>query len=149
MLVYRICLEKWSKELKASGAGGRWNSKGRFVIYTAATRALACLENLVHRSGEGLNNKFKVLTIEIPQSIKISEVNIKNLPEGWYEFAQYNDCRCIGDEWINKNETAVLKVPSAIIPAENNFILNPSHKDFKRIKILRCDDFNFDPRIKA
>lgn len=149
MLVYRICLEKWSKELKASGAGGRWNSKGRFVIYTAATRALACLENIVHRSGEGLNNNFKVLTIEISPSVKISEIRVNSLSKDWYEFAKYSYCRNIGDEWITKNETAILKLPSAIIPAESNYLINPSHKDFKKIKILRCEDFNFDPRIKS
>lgn len=148
MYVYRICLAKWSHELKASGAGGRWNSKGKFVIYTAASRALACLENIVHRSGEGLNNSFKVLTIDIPDSIKFSKVNIASLNKDWFEFNNYSYCRSIGDKWIDNQETLILKVPSAIIPAESNYLINTAHIDFKKIKIVSSEDFNFDPRVK-
>ena len=66
MEVYRICLAEYAKGLFASGARGRWNVKGSFVIYTAGSRALACLENVVHRSGEGLQSIFKVLVIHVP-----------------------------------------------------------------------------------
>lgn len=148
MYVYRICLEKWSHELKASDAGGRWNSKGKLVIYTAASRALACLENIIHRSGEGLNNSFKVLTIDIPDTIKFSEVNISTLSKNWYEFSNYSYCRNIGDKWIENCETLILKVPSAIIPAESNYLINPAHRDFKKVKIVSSENFNFDPRVK-
>lgn len=148
MEVYRICLEKWSHELKASGVGGRWNSKGKLVIYTAASRALACLENIVHRSGEGLNNSFKVLTIDIPDSIKIAEVNTSSMNKNWYEYSNYSYCRNIGDKWIDKCEALILKVPSAIIPAESNYLINPAHRDFKKVKIVSSENFNFDPRVK-
>jgi RES domain-containing protein len=148
MVVYRICLEKWSKELKASGAGGRWNSKGKLVIYTAASRALACLENLVHRSGEGLNSNFKILTIEIPDSAKITEIKISELDKDWYEYVNYSYCRSIGDKWIQNCNTLIMKVPSAIIPAESNYLINPSHNDFKKIRIAAIEDFKFDPRVQ-
>jgi RES domain-containing protein len=81
MRVFRISLSKWSNKLTASGYPGRWNSKGKYVIYTAGSRALACLENVVHRSGEGLNNNFKVMIIEIPSKIKITELKKKNSPK--------------------------------------------------------------------
>lgn len=148
MLVYRICLEKWSKELQASGAGGRWNSKGRLVIYTAASRALACLENLVHRSGEGLNSSFKILTVEIPDTAKITEVNTSELDRNWFEFTNYAYCRNIGDKWIQNCDTLIMKVPSAIIPAESNYLINPSHSDFKKVKIAAIEEFKFDPRVQ-
>ncbi len=148
MLVYRICLEKWSHKLVASGFAGRWNSKGRFVIYTASSRSLACLENLVHRSGEGLNEKFKVLTIEVPSKTKITEVSIEQLSKGWFEYSNYSNCRNIGDTWITKGDSLILKVPSAIIPEESNYLININHTDFKFISLKKVEDFRFDQRIK-
>lgn len=146
MIVYRICLSKWSKKLTASGFPARWNSKGKFVIYTANTRALACLENVVHRSGEGLNGRFKVMIIEIPSKVKIKE--IKTLPKDWFTFESYSDCQKIGDKWIEEEEFAILKMPSAIISKEYNYLININHKDFKYVKLKNVEDFIFDPRIK-
>ena len=148
MIVYRICLAKWSKKLSASGYPARWNSKGKYVIYTASSRALACLENVVHRSGEGLNDNFKVMLIEIPKKVKIEEVKIDDLPDNWYEFEFYFDCQQIGDEWMSNSKTAVLKVPSSIITKEFNFLVNVNHIDFKHIKLVGIEKFAFDPRIK-
>ena len=148
MIVYRICLAKWSKKLTASGYPSRWNSKGKFVIYTASTRALACLENVVHRSGEGLNDNFKVMLIEIPKIVITGEVKIDDLPKDWFEFEFYSDCQKIGDKWISDSKTAVLKVPSSIIAKEFNYLINVNHRDFKHIKLVGIEDFKFDPRIK-
>lgn len=148
MLVYRICLEKWSHALTASGFAARWNSKGRYIIYTAGSRSLACLENIVHRSGEGLNDKFKILTIDIPSKIKIAEIKESELDKDWSEYSNYSYCRKLGDAWIIKCDTLILKVPSAIIPEESNFLINPNHPDFKFISIKKVEDFKFDQRIK-
>ncbi len=149
MIIYRICLSKWSKKLTASGFPGRWNSKGKFVIYAASTRALACLENVVHRSGEGLNDNFKVMIIEIPSRIKIKEISKNELPEEWFSYESYSTCQTIGDGWIDAQKFAVLKVPSSIINNEYNYLINVNHKDFKRIKLVDIEDFKFDPRIKG
>ncbi len=148
MLLYRITLEKWSKTLTASGQPARWNSKGKYVIYTAGSRALACLENVVHRSGEGLSQLFKVMVIEVPDEIHVESVSLENLPENWHEFSSYSFCQQIGDDWIERVSSAILSVPSSIIRQEHNFLINPHHPDFKHIKILRTEDFLFDPRIK-
>ena len=148
MIVYRITTKDLSAGLKASGHNARWNSKGKYVIYTSSSRALACLENIVHRSGEGLNNIFKVLIIEVPDKIKISEIKIKKLKADWHNFQNYNLTQKIGDEWISNCETCVLKVPSVIIKEEYNFIINPAHTEFKLIKILKAEDFGFDKRLK-
>lgn len=148
MLVYRIALKRWSNELIASGNPARWNTKGNYIIYTASTRALACLENVVHRSGEGLNGNFKVIVISIPASMKHKEIKLSELPFGWHDFINYKDCQSIGDRWYREGKTAILKVPSAIVPKEFNFLLNTRHKDFPKIKLVETEDFLFDSRLK-
>lgn len=148
MEVYRITLKKWSKSLKASGFPSRWNSKGVFVIYTSKTRALASLENLVHRSGEGLNKPFAVMRIDIPNSLKIKEIKPSKLSKNWYKYENYAECQKFGDQWIEQSKYPILKVPSAIIKMESNYLLNPNHEQFLKIKIVEIEDFNFDPRLK-
>lgn len=149
MEVYRICLEEYSGELFASGIRGRWNSKGNFVIYTAESRALACLENVVHRSGEGLNRNFKVVVIGVPDDLAVETIQLSKLPKGWHEAGSYAVCQPLGDTWYKDRSSAVLKVPSSIVPNEWNYILNVRHPDFSRIRIVRREDFEFDPRIKS
>ncbi len=149
MEVYRICLEEYSRDLFASGYRARWNTKGNFVIYTAGSRALACLENVVHRSGEGLNKIFRVVVINIPDDILIETINLEDLPDRWFETKSYSLCQVLGNAWYQSKSSAVLRVPSSIIQNEHNYILNTRHPDFNRIKIVRWEPFEFDPRIKA
>lgn len=134
--------------MAASGFPTRWNSKGKFVIYTAGSRALTCLENVVHRSGEGFNDKFKVMLIQIPDKIKMEEIRMDSLPKGWSKFENYSLPQKIGDNWLENNQTAVLKVPSSIVNMESNYLLNPNHEDFKKIKLRGTEEFEFDIRIK-
>lgn len=148
MKVYRICLAKWATKLTASGYPARWNSKGRFVLYTAGSRALACLENVVHRSSEGLGGRFKVMLIEIPEHLEIEEIKLGDLEEEWFSFESFYYCQSIGNDWIDNGKSAVLKVPSVIVPNESNYIINIQHPDFNQIKLTSTEDFNFDPRIK-
>ena len=147
MEVYRIVFKKWAGALVASGNAARWNSSGNHVIYTAASRALACLENIVHRGGKGLNEQFKVMVIDIPASVKTERFEISDLPDNWFELEHYETCRHLGDQWLANKSSAVLCVPSAIIFNEFNYLLNPAHRDFKKIKLKRTEDFKFDPRI--
>ena len=148
MNVYRITLLKWSNSLQGSGYPGRWNSKGRFVIYTSSSRALASLENIVHRSGEGLNGQFKIMVIDIPESVKIKSLELRKLPRDWYKYSNYKRRQIIGDQWVDDSKFCVLKVPSALINMESNYLINPSHRLFKSIKIKTIEEFVFDPRIK-
>lgn len=149
MEVYRIVFKKWAGTLAASGNAARWNSSGNKVIYTAASRALACLENIVHRGGKGLNAPFKVMVINIPSSVKTDRFEISDLPDNWFEPAHSETCRQLGDQWLLKKTSAVLCVPSAIIFNEYNFLLNPEHRDFRKISLKRTEDFKFDPRISV
>lgn len=117
------------------------------MIYTSASRAMASLENIVHRSGEGLNGMFNIMEIKIAKSSEIFEITDKQLPIGWTSRKNRSVTQHIGDGWIIKNSSVALVVPSVIIPGEKNVLLNPSHPDFKKVKIIHNEKFVFDPRI--
>ena len=148
MEVYRIVLAKYVSELKASGRAARWNSNDVNVIYTSASQALACLENVVHRSSLGLNALFKVMSIEIPAELDVETIAIEELPENWKSFESLYKTQQMGDKWARSLTSPILKVPSSIIPTEFNFLINPLHPDFKLIKLLKSDAFVLDMRIK-
>lgn len=135
-------------DLKASGRAARWNSNDVQMIYTASSRSLACLENVVHRNQLGLSALFNVMTIKIPDDIKIKAINRSQLHDDWKDFGNMYLTQKIGDTWISKMETAILKVPSSIIEMECNYLINPLHPDFRRIKLLQTVPFVFDERIK-
>jgi RES domain-containing protein len=147
--VYRITHKKWATKLSASGYAARWNSTGVYMIYAAENRSLACLENLVHRNGFGLDVDFCVMTILIPKSVSIEEIQSNQLPENWNNLDENAHllCRTIGDNWIREQTSCVLLVPSAIIEGERNIIFNPNHKDFKKITIKKVSSFAFDNRL--
>lgn len=148
MLVYRITLTKFADKLVASGRAARWNPNETEVIYTASSRSLACLENVVHRSQLGLNQLFSVMTIEVPDSVRKEIVKLSDLPVDWREFAQMPLTQNIGENWLTKAQTAILQVPSSIIEEEANYLINPQHPDFKKVKLINTDKFVFDMRIK-
>jgi len=148
MKVFRITVAKYAGSLSASGIAGRWNSKDVEVIYTAASRSLACLENVVHRNSRGLQENFRIIEIEIPDNLKIVVVDKTKLKNGWHKFENMPQTQKIGDAWVKDLSSAILKVPSVIIPGEFNYILNPAHEDFKKIKYLGSEPFQFDPRLK-
>jgi RES domain-containing protein len=149
MEVYRITHSKWATKLEASGYAARWNSHGLFVIYAAENISLACLENLVHRNGFGLDADFSLITISIPDEIAVSELRSTILPSNWNELNEnaHLICRKYGDNWIKSQKTSVLIVPSAIIENEKNIIINVNHPDFLKIKISKTQPFSFDKRF--
>jgi RES domain-containing protein len=145
MIVYRITTPRFTN-LTASGRVARWNVKGQFVIYTASSIALACLENIVHRDSEGLMGDFRVLSIE---RVFVKKIELNDLPIKWSDEVNFKICQEIATNWLENLESCVLCVPSAIIPLENNFLINPQHPDFKYIKLLSVQEFTFDNRIKS
>ena len=149
MQVFRITKSKWADKLTASGYQARWNSNGFFVIYSAENCSLACLENLVHRNGFGLDVDFSLVTILIPDAIKKIIIDIKKLPIGWNSNDEKSQLQSqqIGDNWLRNQQSAVLVVPSAIIAGEKNVLINPNHPDFDKIKIKLTEPFNFDKRL--
>ncbi|MEO6547403.1 MAG: RES family NAD+ phosphorylase [Ferruginibacter sp.] len=147
MTVFRITNVQWSKSFTASGYPARWNGKGNFVIYTAESRSLACLENLVHRSGEGNNDLYKVILIDVPAGLAVEEIDSSSLMKDWNTIDNYKGCQTLGNNWINELRSPVLKVPSVIIRKEHNYLINPNHRDFYKIKITGVEDFEFDQRF--
>ena len=148
MLVYRITLAKYSGKLIASGRAARWNPNEVEMIYTASSRSLACLENVVHRDKLGLSLVFNILTLECPDTIEIKTIQLKNLPANWIDFDQMYLTQKIGEKWVKDNGSAILQVPSSIVSEEVNYLINPKHPDFGRIKIVKTQPFVFDSRIK-
>lgn len=149
MEIFRITKARWAETLTASGFSGRWNSHGIKIIYAAASRSLACLENLVHRGETGHESEFRTMVIYVPDRLAVHQLFLQKLPEGW----QFTDthsmsaCQYLGDQWVRNKISPVLKVPSAIIKNEFNFLLNPVHPDFDQIKIIDHEPFYFDSRL--
>ncbi len=148
MLIYRILLTKYANKLIASGRAARWNPNEVEMIYTASSRSLACLENAVHRNQLGLMQVFSVMTIECPEDIKIRTVSLNDLPPDWTDYEQMYLTQQIGTKWIKSGETVIMQVPSSIIEEEVNYLINPKHKDFELLKVIKIQPFVFDKRIK-
>lgn len=149
MYVYRITLAKYATALFAPGTAGRWNSNGVKLIYTASSRSLACLENLVHRGHIALqSSQFNVLTIHIPDTIIIETVSLSMLPDDWSKDTNRLLTMRVGDSWVATVNSCILQVPSVIINSESNFLINPAHPDFSKISIESISDFAFDERLK-
>jgi RES domain-containing protein len=149
MIVYRITLAKYARALFASGNPARWNSRDVKMIYTAESKALACLENVVHRNSKGLQAHFKVMYIEIPDDLQITVLKEADLKKGWSLFKNMPYTQEKGNQWIKEKATAILQVPSVIIKGTSNFLLNPAHNDFSNISLLKSEVFTFDSRIKG
>jgi RES domain-containing protein len=147
MLVFRITIAKWAGKLTGSGYPARWNSRGRYVIYSASTRALACLENLVHRSGEGRSVHFMLTEISIPDDCSMEKVHPAGLPDNWFKSDNYSPCREVGDRWVDAGKSLLLRVPSAIIRDEHNILINPNHPEFSGVSVNQIVPFDFDKRI--
>ena len=148
MLVYRIVHKKYSSSLFASGLKGRWNSSGKKVIYTAESIPLAFLENMVRRQGVGFNSDFRILFIDIPDSIGILTVNVSNLEDGWRDFKDYSKCQPIGDKWYDEGKKMILKVPSAVLPDSFNYVINTEFSDYGLVRLIEVTDLVPDDRIE-
>lgn len=148
MIVYRITAKEYAGLLTASGKANRWNDPGAFVIYTASSASLSCLEHLVHLQTLDFKKKFSITLFEIPATALIETVDKSTLPKDWVE--NNNDeaeCRLIGRKWYREKENLLLSVPSSVMPIERNFIINTIHPDFDKIKVFDIIAFSFDKRL--
>jgi RES domain-containing protein len=127
--------------------GGRWNPDGIPVVYLADHPALAVLEMFVHLKGAATRIKFVLFRVEIPAEVTVRELLVPDLPVGWREEPPGPKTMSVGEKWVREGRTSVLKVPSALVPAAANLVLNPRHKDFPKIRIGSPEKFSFDPRM--
>ena len=150
MRVFRLSRKKYPVELSGKGSsksGNRWNSKGTEIIYCAGSRALAMAEVAVHLTIATLPRDFVMLQINIPETVSIENLDENRLPEGWNNFPHLRTTQKIGDDFVRANKHCVLKVPSAVVKGDFNYLINPHHPDFSKIRIEDYTDFPFDERI--
>jgi RES domain-containing protein len=149
MIVYRLSKQAFINDLSGYGAektGGRWNSKGIPVLYTAASRALAVVEIAVHVPFGIVPVNYFLATIDIPDK-DILKLNLKDLSSNWNKYPFVRDTQTIGNNFIRGNEHLVLQVPSATVDGDFNYLVNPRHPDFKKVKVKSIDPFVFDIRL--
>jgi RES domain-containing protein len=126
--------------------GGRWNSPGVRVIYVSEHQSTAVLEVFANRTPFIFEERYKAFHLEWPDDLT-ETFPLKQLPENWRIHPPSTETQQIGDRWVKEGRSAVLALPSAVSPADTNFLLNPEHPDFKRIRIASLIDFEFDTRL--
>ncbi|MSP37620.1 MAG: RES domain-containing protein [Deltaproteobacteria bacterium] len=149
MRVWRIALRKF-RRFDGEGArqyGGRWNHSGGSAVYTSESLSLAALELFVHFDTDLAPEDLVAIPAEIPDNVKIEHLETAMLPRNWRDFPAPEALKDIGSSWLVRNTTAIMSVPSALIPTECNYLLNPKQKDFRRIRIGTPIPFRFDPRM--
>lgn len=148
MIVYRISKRQYINDLSGFGAAnfpGRWNSKGVYVLYTAATPSLALLESVVHMN-KIVQAEYSMATIYLPDdSFALLKESI--LPDGWAAFPPPDKLKKFGDDFILNQEALAFKLPSSIMPEDFNFLINPAHPDFKNVKIQSVRKLTIDNRL--
>ncbi|HME72143.1 MAG TPA: RES family NAD+ phosphorylase [Myxococcota bacterium] len=128
--------------------GGRWNRPGVAVVYASENLSLAALELLVHLEWGALLGHYVVCRVEFPESA-VEELPAKGLPAHWRVSPAPPALQEIGTGWARARRSAVLRVPSAVIPLESNFLLNPDHPSFRRFVRTAPERFDFDPRLRS
>lgn len=130
----------------AAFAGGRWNSRGRQVVYTSSSAALATLEILVNIDELEPFSDFVLFACSFDEAL-VERLDRALLPEDWRRYPAPARLKQLGDEWIARQPSAVLEVPSAVIETESNYLFSPAHTDFRKIEIADPVPFSLDLRL--
>lgn len=150
MEVFRLSREQYADTLSGAGAaikGGRWNSIGFELVYTAGNRSLAMAEVAVHFTLATLPDDYMMVTINIPDDLLIKVILEKDLPRNWNGFPHPSSTQKLGDQFILEGKYCIAKISSVVTKGDFNFLINPNHKDFKKIAISETEKFPFDKRI--
>jgi len=152
IVIWRLCRRKYATTAfggeGARIAGGRWNRKGTRIVYCGGSLALAALEMLVHVEVGQLPIDLVCIRAVVPDGVSIEDVDASKLPRIWRTTPAPDFLKDIGTDWIKRGSSAVLAVPSAIIPPEKNYLVNPNHPEFARLAIGLPEPFAFDPRLR-
>lgn len=149
MRVWRICSRRHAP-FDGEGArrfGARWNHRGTAIVYTSESLSLAALEYFVNLDSDLAPGDLVFVSADIPEDVTIKRVEATELPKDWRRYPALEALQDMGTKWAERASSAVLVVPSAVIPEERNYLLHPAHPDFKRISFTRPKAFHFDPRM--
>lgn len=127
--------------------GGRWNHPGARVVYTSGSLSLAVLEYFVHVDTDLVPEDMVSVRAELSEEIERERVEPGDLPRDWRAYPAPEALQDLGTKWIRRGESAVLSVPSAVVPGERNYLLNPAHEEFSKVHVGRPQPFHFDPRM--
>lgn len=150
MTVYRLSKGKYHNDLSGKGAemyGGRWNSKGIPLLYCSQTRALCFAEVAVHLPVGIIPKDYYLITIELPDRGAVYELPEDDLPADWRSNPHSHSTQEIGDQFVSEGKYLALKVPSAVVQGDYNYLINPSHKLFKKVQVVSSEPFEFDSRF--
>jgi len=149
MEVFKISKEEFSHDLAASGRANRWNLDEQFTIYTASSRSLASLELVVSIKAISPASRYRVMVISIAdEESLLTHVLQSKLPPFWRSMSAYPQLQGIGSEWYKDKTSLILKVPSAVVPQEYNYIINTNHPDFPgKVSLVRTEDYFWDERL--
>ena len=150
MIVFRLLNHNYGTGLSGLGAeiaGGRWNSPGISMIYTSESRALCTAEVAVNLPLGNIPAGYEMISIYIPDDSVMNEIREEYLPSGWKAFPPATITQKIGDEFIIQGKFLIMKVPSAVVPGDFNYLINPRHTDFGRIEIVKKEPYEFDGRF--
>jgi RES domain-containing protein len=126
--------------------GGRWNSPGTAMVYTAQSQSLAALEMLVHLDSADLLGGYVFFDVIIDESM-ITAIDPDTLPKNWRAEPAPRKLQALGDAWVAAGTSLALRVPSSLVPAESNYLLNPKHADFAKLQIGQAVPFRYDARV--
>lgn len=128
--------------------GGRWNSPGRSVVYLGGSPGIAALEVLAHNARpELLRAAFVIIEVTLPPG-SVLDLNMTELPDGWNDPDDHSRSAAIGDSWLRSGDSLALRVPSAVLPLEQNLVVNVQHPLFGELITAEPQAFDFDPRLK-
>jgi len=149
--VWRLCrASRANDSLSGEGgvhASGRWHLRGTRIVYTSATLSLASLEVLVHVNRAFAPPDLVAVEVEVSASVAIERVPFSRLPANWDADPAPAALQDLGSRWAASRRSAVLEVPSAVIPRERNYLLNPAHPHFSRVRVVGRTPFSFDARL--
>jgi RES domain-containing protein len=151
MQVWRICAQRHIPHafsgIGAEKIDGRWNLKGRRMVYTSSSLSLAALELFVHLEPNVIPDDLHAVSATIPEDASREAIAVRSLPKDWRDYPAPSELQEIGSRWLEEQRSLILMVPSAINPVESNCLLNPAHPEANRITDIHSQPFHFDPRM--
>ena len=140
-------------DLTGAGAkhtGGRWNTKGNALVYASSSRALACIETIVHLGAGSLPLNRYLVRIDIPDEVwnNSTVLDLPTAPVGWDALPEGMVSLNFGNSWLASHASAILLVPSIVVPEEQNVLINPAHPDTATIKATKIRKWHYDARLK-